>query len=228
MNWASPKNTILDEPLTYPSHYPKTIKLLETVRHELTLMDNLYRFGLHQQLLKLCGVAREMIEHPARWDDFARVGWIGMKPPKRDDSARALYHVFRWVFGGSHGAIQKASFYFRALGPLLEKGLILEEIEQALSNKGLRKLADEHVDFKPKLKTKKVTAFKAKKYKKLWNIPAKVRFDHDPQHLFGLSGDSFFSMTGRIKIDGEKCEIIAMEMKISEDLCDVLAKAVSD
>ncbi len=210
----------LDQSLEYPSHYPKLIEKLESVKENLTVMDGLHRSNLHTQLVELCSVARELIESHLRWADFIKFGWTGKKPPKPDDSPKALYHVLRWVSDDTLGAKQKASFYFRALGPLLEQGLSQKEIKRTLKQKSLRQLADENATPRRTTGKKKMVIFGARKRGKVWHLPAKLRFDHQPQDLIGFNGDRYFTMKGRFKSVGDGCEITAFSINLSDQRYD--------
>lgn len=210
----------LDQSLEYPSHYPKLIEELERVKKSLTLLDGLHRLNLHKNLLALCGVARELIEKPIRWKDFVERGWKGKRPPNADDSAKALYHVLRWVSDDTLGAKQRASFYFRALGPLLEQGLSQKKIKRVLKQKSLRQLADENATPRRATGKKKMVIFGARKRGKVWHLPAKLRFDHEPQDLVGFNGDRYFTMSGRFKSVGDGCEITAFSINLSDQRYD--------
>lgn len=186
---------------------PTVMNELATIRQSLLSLENNYRRSLAKQLALAADVAKGLKLNFALWSDFIDADWNGMQKPKLSDQGDALRHVLRWLCGSTRAGQQRASFYFRAVNPLVEKGLTGSKLEKKLKRKGVKVLAAQHAAEnrgEPE-KNEIVYEFAPKGKRAPWRVRLDVEFDRKPEELFGLDGEPVFTLRGAVKsLDGKR------------------------
>jgi hypothetical protein len=177
------------------------MSLLATIRDSIFSLEKEYRRSLAEQLVLAADIAAKMTRNTFLWDEFVATDWEDQRKPKPSDQKNALRHVFRWICGPTLSGKQRASFYFRAIGPLVEKGLAGAELQRKLEKKGLKTLSASHAKKRGSQVSLGPIAFKFSPELKrgLWRVRLDVEFDRRPEALFGLSGEPVFTFRGAVK-----------------------------
>jgi hypothetical protein len=183
---------------------------LATIRDSIFSLEKEYRRSLAEQLVLAADIAAKMKRNTFLWDEFINADWNDHRKPKPSDQKNALRHVFRWICGPTLSGKQRASFYFRAIGPLVEKGLAGAELQRKLEKKGLKTLSARHAKKRGSQVSLGPIAFKFSPELKrgLWRVRLDVEFDRRPEALFGLAGEPVFTIRGAVKaLDAEQSSI---------------------
>ncbi len=183
------------------SDSPTVMHDLISIKRSLFSLENDYRRSLAEQLALAADVAKALKGNFFLWSDFLDADWDGVQRPKLSDQKDALRHVLRWLCGSTRAGKQKASFYFRAVSPLVQKGLSGSRLEKKLRKKGLKVLASQHAaKSRSELEGNEIIHQFAPKGKRgPWRVRLDVEFDRKPEDLFGLAGEPVFTLRGAVK-----------------------------
>ena len=186
---------------------PTVMNELAAIRQSLFSLENDYRASLAKQLTLAADIAIGLKRNFFLWSDFIDADWNGVQKPRLADQSDALRHVLRWLCGSTRTGKQRASFYFRAVSPLVEKGLTGYKLEKKLRRKGVKVLAAQHAAenrAEPR-KNELIYEFAPKGKRAPWRVRLDVEFDRKPEELFGLAGEPVFTLRGAVKsLDGKR------------------------
>lgn len=189
------------------SEGPTVMNELAAIKRSLFSLENDYRSSLAKQLALAADIASGLKGNFFLWSDFIDADWNGVQRPKLSDQRDALRHVLRWLCGSTRAGKQRASFYFRAVRPLVEKGLTGSKLEKKLRKKGVKVLAAQHAaENRAEPEKNEITYEFAPKGKRgPWRVRLDVEFDRKPEELFGLAGEPIFTLRGAVKsLDGKR------------------------
>lgn len=187
------------------SDNPKIIDDLIGIKAQLGALEVIVRKTLQAQIVAACAVARRLRASPFYWREFLALNWAPLRRPKAADKCDALRHVFRWVCGPTKEGQQKASFYYRAVGPLLEKGLDDAKLLKKIETHGLRRLADRHSQHR---EADVITSFPQKRGKR-WILPVEVYFDREPSDFPEVHEHMEFTLKGKVMKVGHRLQLLA-------------------
>lgn len=191
------------------SDNPKIIDDLIGIKAQLGALDVIVRKTLQAQIVAACAVARRLRASPFHWSEFMALNWAPLRRPKAADKCDALRHVFRWVCGPTKEGQQKASFYYRAVGPLFERGLGDAELRKKIEKHGLRRLADRHSKHR---EADAITRFPQKRGKR-WILPVEVYFDREPNDFPELEEHMAFTLKGKVMKLGHRLQLLAYKFE---------------
>jgi hypothetical protein len=183
------------------SDRPTVMNELAAIRQSLFSLENNYRSSLANQLALAADIATGLKQNFFLWSDFIDADWNGVPKPKLADQSDALRHVLRWLCGPTRAGKQRSSFYFRAVSPLLEKGLTGSKLEKKLRKKGVKVLAAQHAAESRSERSEAAgdSSFAPTEKRGSWRVRFDVEFDRKPDALFGLDGDPVFTFRGAVK-----------------------------
>ncbi|UIL28482.1 hypothetical protein LZK75_03010 [Rhizobium leguminosarum] len=110
---------------------PTVMNQLAAIKRSLFSLENNYRSSLAKQLALAADIAIGLKKNFFLWSDFIAADWNGVPKPPSADQSDALRHVLRWLCGPTRAGKQRSSFYFRAVSPLVEKGLTGSKLEKS-------------------------------------------------------------------------------------------------
>jgi len=186
---------------------PTVMDRLNAIKRSLFSLENDYRDSLAKQLALAADVASSLKRDFFLWNDFIDSNWNDVQKPKLSDQRDALRHVLRWLCGPTRAGKQKASFYFRAVSPLVQKGLRGSKLEKKLRKKGVKVLAAQHAaeSRSEREENEIIHQFAPKGKQGPWRVRLDVEFDRKPEELFGLAGEPTFTLRGAVqKLDGKQ------------------------
>ena len=187
--------------VTNSSDGPKIMDELAVIKQSLFSLEEDYHGSLVKQLALAADVATSLKQNFFQWTEFIAADWKGCRKPKLSDQADALRHVFRWLCGSTPAGQKRASFYYRAVDTLAEKGVSGPELEKKLRKKGLKVLAARHAATSRSEPSDKagVSPFAPKAKGDRWRVRLDVEFDRKPDDLFSLDGEPVFTLRGTVK-----------------------------
>lgn len=123
---------------------------LDQIAAVLKTSTALHNVVLRQSVAEACAIAQAIRGGgPGAWHGFINEPrWSNVKnPPDSRDRVDVLHYVFRWIFGMSGDAAKDASFYRRAVEPLLDEGIEIDDLPaEIVARGGFKKLAAERAD----------------------------------------------------------------------------------
>jgi hypothetical protein len=144
------------------------------IRSNLENAEESYNDIVVAEVVRACRVAEKLSKDKGEWLAFCEDEcWQGRgQPPTADQQAKALRFVLRAVCGKGNYASQNASLYYRAVRPLVEEGIDLDDLAEAIKEaRGLRALADANVRAKSDNPPESATAPEKRAAPKITNSP---------------------------------------------------------
>ncbi|WFR95716.1 hypothetical protein [Rhizobium tumorigenes] len=126
------------------SDNPILISTLEKIRAAIATAAKAHRKGLRDNLVALADVATSLLNDQEAWLTFVSVNWANNRRPKIGEQKDAFRWVLKYAFGPKKSGMKKASFYFNALGPLVEVGVIGKALKQKMKTDSLKGLQRQH------------------------------------------------------------------------------------
>lgn len=126
-----------------------------------------YRLGVCEDIATACDLGLKLEKNAELWKAFCNRFPNSIGKPKETEQDDAVRWVLKYMVGPGEDAQKRASFYFRAAGPLVEKGFSGNDLAVKLNNKGLKALADKHAN-----KNKTAREEKSNKRSKTQALPA--------------------------------------------------------
>ncbi|UIJ99251.1 hypothetical protein LZK82_03015 [Rhizobium leguminosarum] len=199
---------------------PTVMNQLAAIKRSLFSLENNYRSSLAKQLALAADIAIGLKKNFFLWSDFIAADWNGVPKPPSADQSDALRHVLRWLCGPTRAGKQRSSFYFRAVSPLVEKGLTGSKLEKKLSKKGVKVLAAQHAAESRSERSEAVvdSPFAPTEKRGSWRVRLDVEFDRKPDALFGLDGDPVFTFRGVVKdLDAKRARMSVLGYSFNLD-----------
>jgi len=124
------------------------MRRLRALRSVFERLESNYVEGIHDLIGQACQLAEDFQADENSWLRFCKDKWwktatriskgktIKMQRPKAGDRGKALVFVLKWVFGNRKDPVRTASFYFRAVRPLIEEGIESKDIPATIVERG--------------------------------------------------------------------------------------------
>lgn len=103
-----------------------------------------YRQGVCEDIAEACDLGSKLKKNAKLWMAFCKRLLKDIGKPNAEQQHDAVRWVLKCMVGSGKDAQKRASFYFRAAGPLVEKGILGKSLAVTLNREGLKALADEH------------------------------------------------------------------------------------
>ncbi|ARM10853.1 hypothetical protein Bra5_CH00578 [Rhizobium phaseoli Brasil 5] len=209
--------------ITPPSSAPSSDK--QNYAQELLQLRNLriekrkaHRKALRDGLVRTCEIGEALSKDISAWKHFIAADWGKLKPPKEHERSDAIRWAIKFWVGEGKGNDKKASFYFRAVGPLWTRMRSAKKVRAEIKRMGLRKLHDRHA---AKRSVTKAAAHAKKKSPApqpsaglVWSFAA--QFDEPPKELFRARVGQKFRLTGVLTQVGKQTLISVQSWKLLE------------
>jgi hypothetical protein len=103
-----------------------------------------HREGIIDDICKACDIGLKLQKSRVLWRIFRKSDWGGVRPPKLGDRKDAVRYALKFMVGPDRSEQQRASFYFNAVGPLIEQGIRGKKLKKILMKRGLKALQQQH------------------------------------------------------------------------------------
>ncbi|MCW1754950.1 hypothetical protein, partial [Rhizobium acaciae] len=175
-----------------------------------------HRKALRDGLVRTCEIGEALSNSSSAWKQFVAADWGKLRPPKEGESSDAIRWAIKFWVGEGKGNDKKASFYFRAVGPLWKRTRSAQKVKAEIKRVGLRGLHDLHA---AKKNDTNATACIAKEPPPpkpamglVWMFEA--RFAEVPEKLLRAPVGQEIKLTGRIEKLGTQNTLTVQSWKL--------------
>ncbi|TBA50481.1 hypothetical protein [Rhizobium ruizarguesonis] len=173
-----------------------------------------HRKALRDGLIRTCEIGEALSNSPSAWKQFIAADWGKLRPPKEGERSDAIRWAIKFWVGEGIGNDKKASFYFRAVGPLWKKTRSAEKVKAEMKNVGLRGLHDRHA--RTAIKAAVRGAAKSQPTKTAAGLvwPFAARFAEPPEKLFRAPLGQEIQLSGVLEEVGKRTVISVQSWKL--------------
>ncbi|TAX37041.1 hypothetical protein [Rhizobium leguminosarum] len=175
-----------------------------------------HRKALRDGLVRTCEIGEALSNSSSAWKNFIAADWGKLRPPKEGERSDAIRWAIKFWVGEGKGNDKKASFYFRAVGPLWQRTPSAQKVRAEIKRVGLRGLHDMHAAKKNDTNAIACIAKGSPSPKPamglVWMFEA--RFAEVPEKLLRAPVGQEIKLTGRIEKLGAQTTVTVQSWKL--------------